>query len=279
MNRVLVLAAFLSVIGLSPALADDTTLRSALDGNAPPFASPTLDGGVEGLAVDTVHTIADRLGRKLDLTPTQFSDLIPSLQAGTYDLLSAPMTASKERADQMLFTEGLWNTDYQFILPASGPDVKDLSDLKGKTIAVNKGTVYDSWARSQIDAVGWTVESYASTNDAVQAVLSGRAAAALQGDAQALWIPKQNPAVKSSTYRYVTGLVFAYAVSKDNPDLRKQVEDIIECMKTDGTAATLFKKWMGVDPVQGTATLTVFPGYGIPGLPGYDPTPHTPTCK
>jgi polar amino acid transport system substrate-binding protein len=35
---------------------------------------------------------------------------------------------------------------------------------------------------------------------------------------------------------------------------------------------------MGVPPAEGTSTLTVFPGYGIPGLPGYDETAHEPNC-
>jgi len=25
--------------------------------------------------------------------------------------------------------------------------------------------------------------------------------------------------------------------------------------------------------------VTVFPGYGVPDMPGYDPTAHTPSCS
>ena len=273
--------ATLTLAGLmsGPASAQTGPLRSALDGVAPPFAQPTMEGGVEGLSVDTVKTIAERLGRKLDLEAASFTALIPGLQAGTYDLLSAPMTATPERSQSMLFTEGLWNTDYQFVLPAGAPDVKELADLKGKTIAVNKGTVYDTWARGKVAEIGWTVESYASTNDSVQAVQSGRAGAALLGDAQALWLPKQTKGLKPSTYRFVTGLVFAYAVAKDNVALRDAVEAVIECMKQDGTMAKLYEKWMGVAPPAGSATVTVFPGFGVPTLAGYDASLHAAACK
>ena len=273
--------ATLTLAGLISVSASAQTgpLRSALDGVAPPFAQPTMEGGVEGLSVDTVKTIAERLGRKLDLEAASFTALIPGLQAGTYDLLSAPMTATPERAQSMLFTEGLWNTDYQFVLPATAPDVKELSDLKGKTIAVNKGTVYDTWARGKVAEIGWNVESYASTNDSVQAVQSGRAGAALLGDSQAVWLPKQTKGLKPSTYRFVTGLVFSYAVAKDNVALRNAVEGIIECMKQDGTMAKLYEKWMGVPPPAGSATVTVFPGFGVPSLAGYDATPHAAACK
>jgi polar amino acid transport system substrate-binding protein len=275
----LTLAGALAGLMSGSALAQTSPLRSALDGVAPPFAQPTMEGGVEGLSVDTVKIIAERLGRKLNLEAASFTALIPGLQAGTYDLLSAPMTATPERAQSMLFTEGLWNTDYQFVLPVNAPDVKELSDLKGKTIAVNKGTVYDTWARGKVAEIGWTVESYASTNDSVQAVQSGRAGAALLGDAQAVWLPKQTKGIKPSTYRFVTGLVFAYAVAKDNVALRDAVEGVIECMKQDGTMAKLYETWMGVAPPAGSATVTVFPGFGVPTLAGYDAAPHAAACK
>lgn len=279
MKRTACSAVFLTLLfALSPALAEEEPLHAGLDSVAPPFASPTMDGGVEGLTVDTANTIAERLGRKLTLEPTQFSGLIPALQAGTYDFIAAGVTVTEERAENLLFTEGLWNTDYQFLLRADAPQIKSLSDLKGKTIAVNKGTVYDKWAREKAAEVGWSIESYASNNDASQAVLSGRAAAALLGDSQAMWLPTQNPALKASEYRFVTGLVFSYAFRKDQAEFRKQVENVLECMKLDGTTAKLYEKWMGAAPAADTATAKVFPGYGVPGLPGYDPTEHTPSC-
>jgi polar amino acid transport system substrate-binding protein len=49
-------------------------------------------------------------------------------------------------------------------------------------------------------------------------------------------------------------------------------------MKLDGTIAKMHKKWFGIDPQPGSAAVTVFPGYGVPDMQGYDPTEHTPSC-
>ena len=57
------------------------------------------------------------------------------------------------------------------------------------------------------------------------------------------------------------------------------VEEAIECMKLDGTIAALHEKWFGLKPEPGSAAVTVYPGYGVPGMDGHDPTPHTPKCK
>jgi polar amino acid transport system substrate-binding protein len=41
----------------------------------------------------------------------------------------------------------------------------------------------------------------------------------------------------------------------------------------------LHEKWFGVKPAPGSAAVTVYAGYGVPGMPGYDPTEHTPACN
>jgi len=259
------------------AAAQEQPLRSGIDGTFAPHAMPTLSGGVEGFNVDLANDIARRLGRKLQLDVGQFSGLVPALQAGTYDFLAAAMTVTRERADNMLFTEGYVDTDYQFVVKKDTPDIKSLDDLKGKTISVNKGAIYDQWARDRADKMGWTVESYGTTTDAVQAVISARAYAILLGNTAAAWAVKNNPALKLSLVQS-TGLVFAVPVRKDNVALRDKIEIAIECMKKDGTIPKLHEKWFGIAPAPTSAAVRIFPGFGVPGMPGYDPKEHSLTC-
>ena len=259
------------------AAAQEQPLRSGIDGTFAPHAMPTLSGGVEGFNVDLANDIARRLGRKLQLDVGQFSGLVPALQAGTYDFLAAAMTVTRERADNMLFTEGYVDTDYQFVVKKDTPDIKSLDDLKGKTISVNKGAIYDQWARDRADKMGWTVESYGTTTDAVQAVISARAYAILLGNTAAAWAVKNNPALKLSLVQS-TGLVFAVPVRKDNVALRDKIEIAIECMKKDGTIPKLHEKWFGIAPAPTSAAVRIFPGFGVPEMPGYDPKEHSLAC-
>ncbi|MEX6509043.1 transporter substrate-binding domain-containing protein [Jiella sp. M17.18] len=126
---------------VKPALAQDKTFHVALDDTFAPHAMPTMGGGVEGFNVDLANEIGKRMGARMNITAAQYSGLIPGLQAGTYDFLVAPVTITKERADNLLFTEGYLNTDFQFVTKAGAPDITHLKQLKGKTIAVNKGSV------------------------------------------------------------------------------------------------------------------------------------------
>ena len=158
------------------------------------------------------------------------------------------------------------------------PAVTKLEDLKGKTIAVNRGSIYDTWGRENAGKYGFQVESFNTTSDAVQAVMAGRAFANLAGNTAVAWAAKKNPDLKLS-YTVSTGNVFAIPFRKDDVAMRNQVEGVIECMKRDGFFAKLSEKWFGVAPQTGAAAVTVFPGYGTPGFEGYDPTQHTPKCS
>jgi polar amino acid transport system substrate-binding protein len=272
-----ILAAAAAFLLSAPALAEDV-LKTAVDGTFAPHAMPKLSGGIEGFNVDLADALAKQLNMKITVDSAQFSGLLPALQAGTYDFIVAPVTVTKERAENLLFTEGYLNTDFQFITKTDAPDITKLEDLKGKVVAVNKGSAYDSWARGLEEKIGWKVESYGTQIDAVQAVLSGRADANVAGNTAIQWAAKSNPQIKLS-YLYSTGLVWAIALRKDSAELRKTLDEAVECLKTDGTIAKLHEKWFGTKPAPGSAAVTLFAGHGVPDMPGFDPTAHQLACK
>lgn len=278
MHHKITISAFAAALFMcGPAFAQDK-YTVALDGTFAPHAMPSLSGGVEGFNVDLATIIGERLGAEMDIVATQFSGILPGLAAGTYDFVVAPTTITAERADSILFSEGYLNTDFQFVVKAGTAEVPDLESLKGKIIAVNKGSVYDSWAREKADEIGWTVESYGTNSDAVQAVVSGRAFANVAGNTVSAWAVKQNPAIELS-YLFTTGLVWGMPFKKGDEELRAKVETVIECLKVDGTMVELSEKWFGVAPLPGSAAITPRPGFGEPEFAGYVMDDHTPGCE
>lgn len=255
-----------------------TEYNVALDGTFAPHAMPDLSGGVVGFNVDLANEIGKRLGVKMNITAAQWSGLLPAMQAGKYDFIVAPTTITQERSESMLFTEGYLNTDFLFAVKKGAPKITSLEGFKGKIISVNKGSVYDSWVREQEATIGWKVQSYGTQTDALQAVVAGRAFANVAGNTAVAWAVTKLPQLELS-YNYTTGKLFGMPFRKDDVETRNMVEEVIECMKLDGTFSAMSVKWFGVEPAPGSAAVTVQPGFGEPGIGGYDPTEHTPNCS
>ena len=255
-------------------------LVAGVDGTFAPHAMPKLGGGVEGFNVDLINEAGRRMGRKVEIFAGEFSGLIPAMQSGKIDFVGAPTTVTPERAKQLLFTEGYLNTYYAFVVAAGKPELRSLDDLKGKTVASNKGSAYDKWLQDNAAKLGLKAESYGTNADAMQAVMSGRADAGLTGNTVGAYaVLRSNKQLKLVPLKVDQGLVWGAAFRKEDAALRNQVEEAIECMKLDGTLAKLHEKWFGHKPEPGSAAVTVFPGYGVPGMDGHDPKPHQPNCK
>ncbi|KAA2211894.1 transporter substrate-binding domain-containing protein [Teichococcus oryzae] len=253
-------------------------LRTAVDGTFAPHAFPRLEGGVQGFNVDLFTEVAKRMGRPITIDSASFSGLVPALNAGRYDFLAAPVTVTKERAENLLFTEGYLYTAYQFGIRKGSAPIKSMDDLKGKAISVNKGSAYDAWAQANAAKYGFTVQTFDSQPDAVQAVVGGRTYANLGGNTTVRYAATRTPMFVPDFVLAETRAHWAAPFRKDDKAGRDAMEMVLECMKKDGTVAALSEKWFGVKPAADDAENTPFPGFGVPDMPGYDATPHELRC-
>ncbi|MBI1777136.1 MAG: transporter substrate-binding domain-containing protein [Proteobacteria bacterium] len=272
--------AFATLLCIGPAGAQSPLppLRTGVDGTFAPHAMPKLGGGVEGFQIDLFTEVARRMKREITIESASFSGLIPGLQGGRYDFLTAPTTVTQERAESMLFTSGYMWTAFRFGIKKGTAPITGWADLKSKAVAVNKGTPYETLAKAEGEKNGFSVQVYDTTPDAIQAVLSGRAYAAFAGNTVIAYAASKNPQFAADLELTDTRAHWATPFRKDSVALRNQVQDVLDCMKKDGTIATLSEKWFGVAPGPDALERVITPGYGVPGMPGYDPTPHALVC-
>lgn len=271
-------AAALFLTGSALAQSKLPPLRTGVDGTFAPHAMPKLGGGTEGFQIDLFTEVARRMKREIIIDSVSFSTLIPGMLAGRYDFIAAPTTVTKERAESMLFTQGYLWTAYRFGIKKGSAPIKGWADLKGKVVSVNKGTPYETLSKAEGAKHGFTVQAYDTQPDATQAVLSGHAYATLGGNTTIVYAASKNPQFVADLELTNTRAHWAAPFPKTSVALRNQVQDVLSCMKKDGTIAKLSEKWFGVAPGPDALERVITPGYGVPGMPGYDPTPHELKC-
>ncbi len=262
-----------------PALAQTPPLRTGVDGTFAPHAFTKLGGGLDGFNVELFTEAAHRMGHELTIDATTFSGLVPGLMSGRYDFIAAPTTVTKERAENMLFTSGYLWTAFQFGIKKGSTPITGWEDLKGRSVAVNKGTPYETLSKAQGEKIGFAVQVYDTQPDAIQAVMSGRAYATLGGNTVIRYAATKNPGFVADLTLQDTKAHWAAPLRKDEVALQHQLQDTLDCMKQDGTIVKLSEKWFGATPAADDLERVITPGYGVPGMPGYDPTPHALVCK
>jgi len=239
---------------------------------------PRLGGGIEGFSVDLFNGVARRMGRPLSMDSAGFAGLIPAMNAGRHDFLRAPTTATAQRAENMLCTEGHLFTAFQFGIRRGSAPLTSLDDLRGRAIGVNKGSAYDTRAQANAARYGFTVQAWDTSTDAVQAVPSGRACANLAGNTVVTFAATRTPRLVPDLLLKDPRAHCAAPFPIRSVALRNEVDRVIGCIRKDGFIARLSERRFGAKPGADDAGNVVFPGSGVPRLPGRDPTPHTAPC-
>lgn len=270
------LAALPGLVGAGPALADIT---AAADVGYPPFAMTKSDGSFEGIDIDIAKALSEEMGTTIKVIDQPWSATIPGLKAGKFDMILAPATITEERAQSLLFAEGYGDATFSFLLPAGGPDVKTLDDLRGKVVATNKGNLFDRWLSEREKQYGWKITRFDKHSDAAAAVAAGQADAAIMYTASVGWLAKTKPVFKPSAYIVDNKEYFGYAFRLDQAETRNKVDAALECLKKSGKIGAIFKKWTGIEPLPNGMTATVVAGYGPEGFPNHDKTEHAGACK
>jgi polar amino acid transport system substrate-binding protein len=281
--RSLLIAAAVAVVLPSAAMAQDAdhpkdkTMVVGSDFGVAPWMVRGASGP-EGFGVDMVKDIAKRVGRPgVEIVDINFSGLFAALFSKRIEFTVNPLNITAERAERMLYTEPFFATGNGFLI-RTADEMKGFEDLKGKQLAVNRGTISDTWATANAEKYGFEVQRYDTFPDSVQAVITHRAFTALNEIPTTIFAASRNKAIKVG-FKDFNGRNFGYAFRLEDTAYRNTVEEAIECMKLDGTLAKMYEKWYGSAPDQTSTINAVFVGYGPPGFKGYEFKPHVPSCK
>ncbi len=223
------------------------------DAGFAPMGFKDENGEYVGFDIDLANEVASRLGLKIVFQPINWDLKEMELKNGNIDMIWNGLTITDERKENMLFSDPYMNNQ-QIIVVAADSGIKSKADLAGKTVAAQ----VDSSAMEAIEAEPDVMDTFGQlieSPDYVEALME-----------------LKNGSVDAVVVDEMTG---RYYVLADNPDaylvledtfgeeqygigfrledktFRDKIQETINALIADGTAAKISQKWFGDNVVIG----------------------------
>src|SRR5829696_8186037 len=188
---------------------DDGVLTNCVDPSFPPMEYFENQEAQEqiGFDIDLVNAIGERLGVEVTHIPTEFTGLLPALEAGRCDVVASGIYLTAERLETF-DAQPYYDTSVILLTLADNTEITSPDDLSGKTIAVQAGTNYinilnDLNAKLQEEGQrAIDIQSYPDQTDAIQQLIVGRADATITQDTEAAFREIAQPGQFKVAYTY-----------------------------------------------------------------------------
>jgi len=223
------------------------TLIVGTSSDYPPYVLMDLASHeIVGFDIDVISQVAQRLGKKMIIKDMPFATLIFSLNAGQMDVIAAGLSATPERAQNLLFANVHLTSDCVVIVSKSDSEkITKIEDLFGKKVAVNTGYIAENYLMKFPEISLVRLEAPADSALALQAGSIDAFATAKSNFN--LFIDQQKDQGLSTDYQIFAisdvSENCAFGLNKKNIHLKSEIDTALASMQQDGTLQKIKKKW------------------------------------
>jgi len=238
----------LAIFTTAPASADELddiakagVLKVGIFEDFPPFSSAGTDMKSQGYDIDVVNILAKALNVKPEFVGITGQNRIPFLTEHKVNLLLS-VGKSAEREKIIDFTDA-YAPYYIAVLGPKSVAVSGPADLKGKTIAVNRGTLEDT-SVTEVAPQGADIKRFSDYNGVISAFLSGQVQLMVVGNDVGATILAKHPAIEPEQKFQLMNSPDHMAINKGQPRFKAKLDEVIAQMKKDGSLNDISKKWL-----------------------------------
>jgi polar amino acid transport system substrate-binding protein len=227
-------------------LVTDGTLTICSDIPYTPFEFYTEDSPDEltGFDVELVDTMAASLDLETEWLTTPFDGIIPSLVAGNCDMIASAMTITEERAEQVAFTDGYFDSELSLLVRAEDEDTyNSLESLAGRTIGVQSGTTGEEFAEANLPE-GATVKAFEGGEELFTALSTNDIDAALQDFPVNAFAARNNPELVVS-FTFPSDGEYGFAFTLENTELLEALNSALAETRNSGQYDEIYETWFG----------------------------------
>lgn len=202
------------------------------------------ENGYTGFDMDLIRAVAEKMGRKAEISNLGFDGLIPALNAGNIDVVIAGMTITPEREKQVNFSLPYYKSGLKVMVRKDEKNIKGIEDLVGKRIAVQIGTTGAMAAENVKDA---KVTSFNANTEAALELKNGGVDAVIQDLPVAGFFLKNGggDAYAKLVGKTLSAENYGIAVKKGNDKLTKEIGDAMNELVKSGEYKKIYVKWFG----------------------------------
>jgi polar amino acid transport system substrate-binding protein len=200
-------------------------------------------GQIVGFDIDIAREIAGALfgnPNAVQFTAITSAQRIPAVQSGQVDLVARTMTITCDRLQQVDFSSDYFDAGQRVLVPRDST-ATSIGDLGGKKVCAAAGST--SITNIAAAASHPIPVSVADWTDCMVLLQQGQVAAISTDDTILLGMAAQDPNTKLVGDRF-TDEPYGIAVNKNANDLLRFVNGVLERIRTDGTWAKIYAKWL-----------------------------------
>ena len=228
MRKILVLC-LVCVICLTGCGKRDDTLIMVTEAGFAPYEYYD-NGEVVGVDVDIAKEIAKEMGKKLVVKDVAFDSIINEVKTGKADFGAAGISYTDERAKQVDFSIN-YSTSNQVVVVKNGSNIRDVNNIDGKRIAVQLGSVADTYVTSNFKNSEIVREKKYLA--AIEDLKSGKADCVVMDELPAKEMVKNNNDIMILSGNLASDS-YGMVVKKGNKKLLNAINKVLNKLKEDG---------------------------------------------
>lgn len=221
---------------------------NGIDDSYPPMDFRDDNNNLTGFDIDIDRALSAKLGVQIKNVPTDWSGIIPSLQAKKLDMILSAMGITDDRAKAVSFSEPYFMGGMTIITnkkDQKNNSIKNGKDLKGKVVGVQLG------AQAIVDYVEKipgikAVKKYDKTTEGLQDLANGRIDAYVDDFQVGSYYMTKVPG-QYTKHDLNMDEPYGIAFRKDDTKLQESVQKAFDELKKEGTLSEISKKWFNDD--------------------------------
>ena len=242
------------IAGCSAKSTTDDSLKNVLDSGKlivgyteyPPMGF-TDNGEVTGFDIDIAKEVCDRLGVEAVFQIIDWDSKVMELNGNNIDVIWNGLTITAEREEEILFSKPYFNNRI-VILTLTDKTTNAIAELSGLKVGVElSSSGQEALEGNAVFASLNEMVKFTSISEAVLDLRAGNIDAIVADEIFARYAVSKDPTAFRIASEVFNSENYGIGFRMKDVALRDKIDEIIDAMIDDGTAAEISIKWFGED--------------------------------